>query len=58
MQAEGEKLQFVLGTLPGVTSPPATISDILTITESVKDTINAVTKKEFLLDSKLKSISK
>ncbi|TVX88176.1 collagen-like protein [Paenibacillus agilis] len=56
LNAEGEKLQYVLGTLPGVTSPPATISDVLTINESVRDTIRELTKKEYLLDSKLSSI--
>ncbi|WP_174819945.1 hypothetical protein [Paenibacillus koleovorans] len=56
LNAEGEKLQFVLGTLPGVTAPPATISDLLAVNESVRDTIGTLTKKEFLLQSKLDSI--
>ncbi|TVX94088.1 collagen-like triple helix repeat-containing protein [Paenibacillus agilis] len=56
LNAEGEKLQYVLGTLPGVTSPPATISDVLTMNESVRNTIRELTKKEYLLDSKLNSI--
>ncbi|UHA75150.1 collagen-like protein [Paenibacillus sp. 481] len=56
LNAEGEKLQYVLGTLPGVTSPPATFSDLLTMNESVRNTIRELTKKEYLLDSKLSSI--
>lgn len=56
INAEGEKLQFVLGTLPGVTSPPATISDLLNVNASVQATLNAVTHKELLLQSKLDSI--
>lgn len=56
LNAEGEKLQYVLGTLPGLTGPPATISDILLINESMKSTINTVARKEFLLQSKLESI--
>ncbi|AWX58432.1 MULTISPECIES: hypothetical protein [Brevibacillus] len=36
INAEGEKLQFILETLPGVTAPPATISDLLNINQSVQ----------------------
>ena len=56
INAEGEKIQFALGTLPGVTSPPATISDILLVNQSVRSTIQDLTKKEFLLQNKLDSI--
>ncbi|MGO4375778.1 spore surface glycoprotein BclB, partial [Paenibacillus sp. MCAF20] len=56
INAEGEKLQYILGTLPGLTGPPATISDILTVNESVRSTIRELTKKEFLLQTKLESI--
>ncbi|EPY11030.1 MULTISPECIES: exosporium glycoprotein BclB-related protein [Paenibacillus] len=56
INAEGEKIQFALGTLPGVTSPPATISDILLVNQSVRNTIQDLTKKEFLLQNKLDSI--
>ena len=56
INAEGEKLQYVLGTLPGLTGPPASISDILTINASVRDTIRELTKKEWLLLSKLDSV--
>ncbi|SYX82998.1 collagen-like protein [Paenibacillus alvei] len=56
INAEGEKIQFALGTLPGVTSPPASISDLLLINESVRGTINDLTKKEFLLQTKLESV--
>ncbi|MBH5318301.1 hypothetical protein I6N90_10820 [Paenibacillus sp. GSMTC-2017] len=56
LNAEGEKIQFVLGTLPGVTSPTPTLSDILAVNASVRETIRVLTKKEFLLDSKLQSV--
>lgn len=56
IHAEGEKLQFILGTLPGVTAPPATISDLLNVNASVRDTLKAVTQKELLLQNKLGSI--
>lgn len=56
INAEGEKLQFVLGTLPGVTRPSATISDILNVNVSVQETLKTLTQKEFLLQNKLESI--
>ena len=35
LNAEGEKLQYILGTLPGLSGPPATVSDVLAANESV-----------------------
>lgn len=37
MSAEGEKIQYVLGTLPGLTGSPPSISDLLAVNTSVKD---------------------
>jgi hypothetical protein len=55
LNAEAEKIQFVLGTLtPG--TPVPTISDLLTINNSVNQTIQAVIKKEMLLQFKLENI--
>ncbi|UOQ46772.1 hypothetical protein MUN88_11755 [Gracilibacillus caseinilyticus] len=56
LNAEGEKLQYVLGTLPGVTPPLATISDVLNMNNSVNDTIKTLTKKEWILENKLENI--
>lgn len=56
MNAEGEKIQYVLGTLPGITGPGATISDVLAIDQSVKQTMDATTRKELLLQSKLDAV--
>lgn len=56
LNAEGEKLQFVLGTLPGLTGGPATISDILLANTSVNSTLSAVIQKEMLLQTKLDHI--
>jgi hypothetical protein len=56
INAEGEKLQFVLGTLPGVTGPTVTISDLLNVNDSVRETLKTVTQKELLLQNKLDSI--
>ncbi|UOQ86651.1 hypothetical protein [Gracilibacillus salinarum] len=56
INAEGEKLQYVLGTLPGVSSPQATISDVLNMNNSVNQTIKTLTKKEWILENKLENI--
>lgn len=56
INSEGEKLQFILGTLPGVTAPPATISDLLNVNQRVQNTIKTIKQKEIILQSKLDSI--
>ncbi|TCP70606.1 collagen-like protein [Baia soyae] len=57
INAEGEKLQYVLGTLPGVSTPfQPSLSDLLTINASVRDTINAIGKKEYILNEKLENV--
>ncbi|MGK8429732.1 MULTISPECIES: collagen-like protein [Bacillus] len=57
INAEGEKIQFALGTLPGVTGPGASLQDVLNINNSVRDTLDVAMKKELLLDSKLNTVS-
>ncbi|WP_422664964.1 hypothetical protein [Aneurinibacillus uraniidurans] len=63
MNAEAEKIQFVLGTLEpsrplASTSdtPTVTISNILDINRSVNQTLQTVIKKEMLLQFKLENI--
>ncbi|MFD4519164.1 hypothetical protein ACFWO6_14560 [Paenibacillus glucanolyticus] len=56
INAEGEKLQYVLGTIPGLTGPPATVNDVLNVNESVRQTIQELTKKQWLLLNKLDSV--
>ncbi|MDT9027825.1 hypothetical protein [Rossellomorea yichunensis] len=58
INAEAEKVQFVLGTLPGVTVPTPTISDLININEAVRNTIVSVIKEEMLLQFKLENILK
>ncbi|WP_223127993.1 collagen-like triple helix repeat-containing protein [Pasteuria penetrans] len=55
INAEGEKLQFLLGTLKGQTGkcPAATISDILSVNHSILDTMESLLRQELILDSKL-----
>lgn len=56
INAEGEKIQFVLGTLNNQPSSPPTLEDLLEINSSVNDTLSMTIKKELLLDIKLKQI--
>lgn len=61
MNAEAEKIQFVLGTLDteNVLSPATiTISDLLTINDSVSQMLKDVIKKEMLLQFKLEDVIK
>lgn len=46
INAEGEKLQFILGKLPGVTAPPATISDLLNVNQRVQNAIKIIKQKK------------
>lgn len=57
LNTEGEKLQYVLGTLPGLTPPTASFADVLSVNASVRDTLEAVSKQEFLLQSKLNNVT-
>ncbi|MDR0143170.1 collagen-like protein [Bacillus sp. JHAA] len=57
LNAEGEKIQYALGTIPGLTGPPSSLADILNLNESVRDTLDSLMKQELLLGSKLDSIS-
>ncbi|MEG6523950.1 collagen-like protein, partial [Desulfotomaculum sp. 1211_IL3151] len=50
--AEGEKLQFLLGTLPGLTGGFATISDILAANDSVREMLNSIANNQLFLKSK------
>ncbi|NMA89768.1 MAG: collagen-like protein, partial [Amphibacillus sp.] len=55
INAEGEKIQYALGTIPGLT-PAATLEDILSVNDSVQDTLAMTIKKELLLDNKLNKV--
>jgi hypothetical protein len=57
INAEGEKIQYVLGTLGGVpTTPPPTIDQLLTINRSVEMTLRSVIKNQMLLQFKLDDV--
>lgn len=53
LNAEGEKLQYVLGTLEGSDPGEITICDILAVNESIGKTIRDIIKTEILLQFKL-----
>ncbi|MFC5702965.1 hypothetical protein ACFPVX_16880 [Cohnella faecalis] len=55
MNAEAEKIQFILGTLPGTTHP-GSIGEVLHINKDVRATLNEVVLKEVLLQMKLNSV--
>ncbi|MEK5030947.1 hypothetical protein MKY96_05865 [Paenibacillus sp. FSL R7-0302] len=56
INAEGEKLQYILGTLPGITAPEATIGDVLAMNDSVRNMMRDIVKKEFILTNKLETV--
>lgn len=57
INAEGEKIQYALGTLDGSSpSPQPSLEDILDVNSSVNDTLAMAIKKELLLDIKLKQV--
>ncbi|MGE7790304.1 collagen-like triple helix repeat-containing protein [Lysinibacillus sp. NPDC096259] len=55
INAEAEKIQYAIGTLPGL-SVPATINELLQVNSSVQSTMQELIKKELLLQSKLENI--
>lgn len=57
INAEAEKVQFVLGTLPGLKTATTT-EEILKVNDSVQDMLEYVIKKEMLLETKLNKIIK
>jgi len=53
INAEGEKLQYVLGTLAGSTGPSATIDKVLEINESIRNVLQEALENQLVLRSKL-----
>jgi len=53
LNAEGEKIQYVLGTLDDKDPGEVTICDIMAVNESVRKTMRDVIKTEMLLQFKL-----
>lgn len=55
INTEGEKLQYILGTLQGVTGPGATVDDVLAANESVRNMIDAISQNQLLYKNKMQS---
>ncbi|MCL1924721.1 MAG: hypothetical protein FWF50_03970 [Defluviitaleaceae bacterium] len=54
INAEGEKIQYILGTLEGSTPPaPPTIEQVLSVNESVKTMLETVSSNQLLLKGKM-----
>ncbi|HBK52725.1 hypothetical protein [Syntrophomonas wolfei] len=56
INAEGEKLQAVLGTLPGLTITATSISGLLSVNREVRRSLQTVLKNQMLLEFKLEDI--
>lgn len=55
LNTEGEKLQYILGTLPGVTGPGATIEEILAANESVRSMIDTISQNQLFYKNKMQA---
>ena len=53
LNAEGEKLQYILGTLPGLSGPAATVEDVLSANESVRNLLKTAVQNQLFLKSKM-----
>ena len=56
INAEGEKLQAVLGTLPGLSITATSISGLLYVNREVRRSLQTVLKNQMLLEFKLEDI--
>lgn len=56
INAEGEKLQYVLGTLPGKCGPCAGTKEVLEVNQSVTDLLEMVMHNQLLLKGKLEKV--
>ena len=54
LNAEGEKMQYVLGTLPGL-EEAAALEEVMQVNQSVQQTLSNVMEQQMLLTSKLTS---
>jgi hypothetical protein len=55
INAEGEKLQYILGTIPGISGPPATVSDVLSANESVRGVLESAAQNQLFLNAKMQN---
>lgn len=55
INAEGEKIQLALGTLPGLSGPPASMDQVMQVNRSAQAMLETIFRQEIILDSKLKT---
>jgi len=55
INAEGEKIQYVLGTLEGTVGPGASVDDVIRVNESVKNLLEQAAISQKALADKLKA---
>ncbi len=53
LNTEGEKLQYILGALPGLSGPAATVEDVLSANESVRNLLKTAVQNQLFLRSKM-----
>lgn len=58
INAEGEKIQYALGTLHSNSCPRFSLREILAVNSSAQEMLETVFKEEMLLESKLKNVMK
>lgn len=56
MNAEGEKLQYVLGTLPGTCGTCPTTDEVIQVNKSITKLLETVAQNQLVLKSKLENI--
>ena len=57
LNVEGENLQYVLGTLPGLDGA-ASLDEVMQVNKSVKDTLSGIMEQQMALTSKLGAVLK
>lgn len=57
INAEAEKIQAAVGTLPGVSLTATTISQLLSVNRAVNRTLQTVLKNQMLLQFKLEEVT-
>lgn len=57
INVEGEKLQYVLGTMPGL-DEAASLDEVMQVNKSVKDTLSGIMEQQMALTSKLGAVLK
>lgn len=57
LNVEGEELQYVLGTMPGL-DEAASLDEVMQVNKSVKDTLSGIMEQQMALTSKLGAVLK